>query len=85
MVDFVISAFDSSIEMGVSGSLEKVSYPDYDVSATAVFFMNRYDFYDTFKFQIDSNDITDVSSDDIIYYTYAQNFPRIIWNRYMFK
>ena len=75
-VNFVLSHLDANLQMDLSGALDaaSISVPT-DVSATAVFQIGLSALKDTFKFQSDALDISNVASSDVKYYVYPANWP----------
>ncbi len=75
-VNFVLSHLDANLQMDLSGALDaaSISVPT-DVSATAVFQVGLSALKNTFKFQSDALDISNVAASDVKYYVYPANWP----------
>lgn len=75
-VEFVLSHLDANLQMDLSGALDaaSISVPT-DISATAVFQIGLAALKDTFKFQSDALDISNVAASDVKYYVYPSSFP----------
>lgn len=74
-IQFVLSAFESSVQMGVAGTIATSSIPAITTDATAVLQVSVEDMKNVFKYQTDSTDLTDANSDDIKYYVHPDAFP----------
>jgi hypothetical protein len=74
-VHFVLNELESSVTMGVSGSVQTSVIPSLDVSAVAVFQVSVDDMKDIFKYQTDSNDLTNLAETDIKYYVDPESWP----------
>jgi hypothetical protein len=67
-VNFVLSAFDSEIQLDVCGNLVVGEAPEsIDASAVAVIEVSLQAFKDIFKFQTDAKDVTNAAETDIRY------------------
>ena len=76
-VNFVLSEFESSVVMGVAGTVQTSEIPELDVSATAVFQVTVDEMKAVFKYQTDSNDLTDAAESDIKYFVYSDLWPML--------
>jgi hypothetical protein len=74
-VDFVLTELESSVQMGVAATVQTSSIPTLDVSAVAVFQVSLDDMKAVFKFQTDSNDLTNLDETDIKYYVDTASWP----------
>lgn len=75
-VEFVLSHLDANLQMDLSGALDAASIAvPTDISATAVFQIGLAALKDTFKFQSDALDISNVAASDVKYYVYPSSFP----------
>jgi len=71
-IDFILEQFNYELEMGVSGEFFEIPLPVLDTSANAEYYVSVSTMRNTFYFQSDSHDITDLSGDDLKYYV---NWP----------
>jgi hypothetical protein len=74
-VDFVLTELESSVQMGVAATVQTSVIPELDVSATAVFQVSLDDMKAVFKYQTDSNDLTNLDEADIKYYVDPASWP----------
>ncbi len=74
-VDFVLTELESSVQMGVAATVQTSEIPELDVSATAVFQVAVDDMKAVFKYQTDSNDLTNLDEADIKYYVDPASWP----------
>lgn len=75
MVNFVLDALDSSLNMGVSGELLSEEAPTLDVSATAVYYVDLSNLRQVFQFQTDSSDVDFIeNSTDVKYFVKMGNW-----------
>lgn len=75
MVNFVLDALDSSLNMGVSGELLSEEAPTLDVSATAVYYVDLSNLRQVFQFQTDSSDVDFVEdATDVKYFVKMGNW-----------
>lgn len=74
-VHFVLNAFDSTVQMDLSASIQTSEIPTLDTSAVAVFEVMLNDMKDLFKFQTDSADVTNLDETDIKYYVDETKWP----------
>ena len=74
-IQFVLSALESSVIMDLSGSVLTSAIPAIDVSAVAILQVSVEDMKSVFKYQTDSNDVTDASSTDLKYYVDTTEWP----------
>ena len=73
-ISFVLSEFESSVTMGVAGAVD-LSSPSITSDAAAVIEVALADMQAVFKYQTDSYDFTDASSDDVKYYVDSASWP----------
>jgi hypothetical protein len=76
-VHFVLTTLESSVQMGLAASVATSSIDALDVSATAVFQVTVDNMKQLFKYQTDSNDVTDINSTDIKYFVDASVWPQL--------
>jgi|LauGreDrversion4_2_1035121.scaffolds.fasta_scaffold48954_3 hypothetical protein len=76
-VRFVLNALESSVTMDLSAGVQTSIIPSLDVSAVAVFQVSVDDMKEVFKYQTDSNDVTDLSSTDLKYYVNPDAWPEL--------
>lgn len=74
-VNFVLNALESSVQMGVAGTVQNTAIPDLTVDAVAVFQVSLDDMKACFKYQTDSNDVTNAAESDIKYYVDTTTWP----------
>lgn len=75
VVEFFINDFNTDILLDISGQLDAYDVPlASDVSCVADLYVDTQVLRETFKFQTDSNDITDISDNDIKYFTFRDKF-----------
>lgn len=74
-VHFVLNAFDSTVQMDLSASIQTAEIPALDVSAVAVFEVMLDDMKGLFKYQTDSSDLTNLDETDIKYYVDETKWP----------
>ena len=75
-IQFILTDLESSVVMGVDATVQTSGeFPVLDTSATAVFQVSVDDMKAVFKYQTDSNDVTNAAGDDIKYYVYNELFP----------
>ena len=75
-MNFVLNNFTQSIQCDVSGVIDTAtSIPLDDAHAQAVFYVKTSDMMDVFKFHTDSQDQTNLSSDDIRYFVFMDKWP----------
>lgn len=75
MVNFVLDALDSSLNMGVSGEVLSEEAPTLDVSATAVYYVDLSNLRQVFQFQTDSSDVDFVEdATDVKYFVKMGNW-----------
>ena len=72
-VEFIINNFNTDITMTLSATLD-ISNVTMDVSCVADLYVDTTILKNTFKFQTDSDDITDLSENDIKYFVYRDAF-----------
>lgn len=77
MPELVVEAFESTVTMTTSGTLDSVAVPSVSTSAQAVFTVDLDDMKSVFQFQTDSADVLDVSASDIKFYTTMTNWPTL--------
>ena len=77
MPELVLEAFESTVTMTTSGTLDSVAVPSVTTSAQAVFTVDLDDMKSVFQFQTDSADVLDVSASDIKFYTTMANWPSL--------
>jgi uncharacterized protein YjbI with pentapeptide repeats len=77
-ISFNVAAFDSILQMDVSGTMPGATYQLPTTDATSVFYVKLDDFRDVFKFQTDSFDINDASMSDTRYYVFKNRWPSTI-------
>jgi hypothetical protein len=75
-ISFVLSEFESSVTMGVAGAAD-LSSPSITADAAAVIEVALADMQAVFKYQTDSYDFTDASSDDVKYYVDSASWPSL--------
>jgi hypothetical protein len=75
-ISFVLEHLNDSYQLTEAGTLDDfaVTIPT-DAHVTAVFHVSRTLLQDTFKFQSDALDISNVEASDVKYYVYPANFP----------
>jgi len=76
-VQFVLSAFESSVQMGVAGTVQTSEIPVIETNATAVLQVSLDDMKAVFKYQTDSTDLTNDPATDIQYYVHASSWPSL--------
>lgn len=74
-VHFVLTELESSVTMDLSGSLQTSTIPTLDVSAVAILYVSVDDIKNVFKYQTDSNDVTNADSTDLKYYVDPASWP----------
>ena len=75
-VNFVINAFSGEHTMSLAASLDGGAAPStLDVSAVAVYYISESDIRNVFRYDADSYDVNDISSTDIRYYTFMDQWP----------
>lgn len=74
-VQFVLSAFESSVQMGVAGAIDTIPIPEITTDSRAILQVSVDDMKAVFKYQTDSTDFTDVDSADIKYFVHSDAFP----------
>ena len=77
-IAFNVAAFDSTLQMDVSGTVPETTYQLPTTDATSLFYVKLDDFKNVFKFQTDSFDINDTSMSDIRYYVFKNRWPSTI-------
>lgn len=76
-VDFVLSNFESSITMSVSGTVASSSIPSITADALADIDISLSALKSVFKFSTNSEDVTDLAADDLKYYVDSASFPSV--------
>ena len=75
-INFVLSEFESEVTLGTLASLYAAdSIPTITADAKAVQYVSLSTIKNVFKYQTDSNDVTNLDSTDIKYYTYDTEWP----------
>jgi hypothetical protein len=75
-ISFVLNTFSHSYTMSTLGTLDQgETLAVGDVSAIAVYYISQTDINKVFRFESDSWDMTDISSADIRYFTYMNQWP----------
>jgi hypothetical protein len=76
-VDFVLSNFESDVTMSLSGTVASSSIPSITADATAEIDISLSALKSVFKYSSDSEDVTDLSANDIKYYVESASFPSL--------
>jgi hypothetical protein len=76
-VHFVLTTLESSVQMGLAAAVETSVIDALDVSATAVFQVSVDSMKQLFKYQTDSNDVTDLDATDIKYFVDSAAWPQL--------
>ena len=76
-VDFVLSNFESDVTMSLSGTVASSSIPSITADATAEIDISLSALKSVFKYSSDSEDVTDLSANDIKYYVDSASFPSL--------
>ena len=76
-VHFVLTTLESSVQMGLEAAVTTSAIDALDVSATAVFQVSVDSMKQLFKYQTDSNDVTDLDSTDIKYFVDSSAWPQL--------
>lgn len=76
-VHFVLTTLESSVQMGLEAAVTTSNIDALDVSATAVFQVTVNSMKQLFKYQTDSNDVTDLDSTDIKYFVDSSAWPQL--------
>lgn len=76
-VHFVLTTLESSVQMGLEAAVTTSNIDALDVSATAVFQVTVDNMKQLFKYQTDSNDVTDLNSTDIKYFVDSSAWPQL--------
>jgi hypothetical protein len=74
-VHFVLSELESSVQMGTAASVQTSNIPVLDISAVAIFQVSLNDMKACFKYESDSNDVTNADATDIKYYVDPASWP----------
>jgi hypothetical protein len=74
-IGFVLSSFNTSLEMGLSGELLKQDIPSLLTDAIAEYYVKTSDMRNVFVFQTDSRDINDLSGQDLKYFVRKTQWP----------
>jgi hypothetical protein len=74
-VKFVLNELESSVTMGVGATIETSTLPTIEADAVAILQVSVEDMKSVFKYQTDSNDVTNENGTDIKYYTYSDLWP----------
>lgn len=74
-INFVLSEFESEVTLGTLASLYSENIPTITADAKAVQYVSISDIKNVFKYQTDSNDVTNLDSTDLKYYTYDTEWP----------
>lgn len=74
-VQFVLTDLESSVQMGVGATVQTSVIPQLDVSAVAILEVSLDDMKAVFKYQTDSNDLTNLDESDIKYYVDPASWP----------
>ena len=76
-VHFVLTTLESSVQMGLAAAVTTSEIDALDVSATAVFQVSVDSMKQLFRYQTDSNDVTNLDSTDIKYFVDSSNWPQL--------
>lgn len=76
-VHFVLTTLESSVQMGLEAAVTTSNIDALDVSATAVLQVTVDSMKQLFKYQTDSNDVTDLNSTDIKYFVDSSAWPQL--------
>ena len=75
VVEFFINDFNTEITLDISGQIDAYDVSlATDVSCVADLYVDTNVLRETFKFQTDSDDVTDAINTDIKYFTFRDNF-----------
>jgi hypothetical protein len=75
-IDFILNGLNSSGIMTTLGTVgSEYDLGTLDASATAVFYMSQTDVRNVFQVRTDSNDLTDISSADLMHYVFMERWP----------
>lgn len=77
MVNFVLNALDSTVTLGVAGSILSEAIPDLDASAVAVLEVSLEAMRSVFKYQTESLDVDNADATDIKYYVDPSFWPAL--------
>lgn len=77
IIKFNLNVFDSKISMGILASMEESEISIIDASVNAIIEISLENIKNIFKFQTDSQDITNNSVTDIKYFVNSSLFPRV--------
>jgi hypothetical protein len=70
-INFVLTAFESSVTMDICGNLFTEPIPPLDVSATAIIYVDRAVMRNIFQYRTDATDVIDSSLSDLKYFTFS--------------
>ena len=74
-INFVLTNFESEVTLGILANLYSESIPSITTDAKAVQYVSITNMKNVFKYQTDSNDVTNADSTDLKYYTYDTEWP----------
>lgn len=74
VLEFFINDFNTEITLDISGQLDSYDVSLGDTDCVADLYVDTQVLRETFKFQTDSNDVTDAMNDDIKYFTFRDKF-----------
>jgi hypothetical protein len=75
-IDFILNGLNSSGIMTTLGTVgSEYDLGTLDASAIAVFYMSQTDVRNVFQVRTDSNDLTDISSSDLMHYVFMERWP----------
>ena len=76
-VHFVLTTLESSVQMGLEAAVTTSAIDTLDVSATAVFQVSVDSMKQLFRYQTDSNDVTNLDATDIKYFVDSSAWPQL--------
>jgi hypothetical protein len=75
-VDFILTAWEGEHTMSTAATLDSgVTIDILEVDAVGVYYINESDIRKVFRYDADSYDVDDISSTDIRYYTFMDQWP----------
>lgn len=74
-IHFVINTFSHSYNLSTLATVDDPIHDTLDVSATSVFYISQNDIQQVFQIHTDSADMTDASTNDLLFLTFMDRWP----------
>lgn len=73
-INFVLTAFETSVTLDICGNLYSEATPALDVSATAMVYVDLAWMKQVFRYRTDAIDVVDASLSDIMYFVFGKKW-----------